>query len=170
MAGCYDDVQDLLTSVNGPDKHIRIVYVGHPDAMWPLSGCYVCECRVPLLEGVRIGEARHVYSWGNPHGGNPDENVCHMSPGSMCHVSSGGGVPTTHARLYLTHVPLLLQWVEIHLEPPTSFSAADVPRTASLPLYLSLDNLHKFAIVHKVFGATNSCSTTTATSREVGAC
>ena len=94
MAGCYDDVQDLLTSVNGPNKHIKIVYVGHPDAMWRLSRCYVCECRVPLLEGVRIGEARHVYSWGNPDGGNLDENACHMSPGSMCHVSSGGGVPT----------------------------------------------------------------------------
>ena len=62
MAGCYDDVQDLLTSVNDQDKHIRIV-----------SGCYVCECRVSLLEGVRIGEAHHVYSWGNPNGGNPDE-------------------------------------------------------------------------------------------------
>ena len=94
MTDYYDDVQDLLTSVNGPNKHIKIVYVGHPDAMWRLSRCYVCECRVPLLEGVRIGEARHVYSWGNPDGGNLDENACHMSPGSMCHVSSGGGVPT----------------------------------------------------------------------------
>ena len=94
MAGCYDDVQGLLTSVNGPDKHIRIVYVGHPDAMWRSSVCYVCECRVPLLEGVRIGEACHVYPWGNPDGGNPDENACHVSSGSMCHVSSGGGVPT----------------------------------------------------------------------------
>ena len=64
MAGCYDDVQDLLTSVNDPDKHIRIVYVGCPDAMWRSSGCYVCECCVPLLEEVRIGEARHVYSLG----------------------------------------------------------------------------------------------------------
>ena len=61
MTGCCDDVQDLLTSVNDPDKHIWIVYVGRPDAMWRSSGCYVCECRVPLLEGVRIGEARHVY-------------------------------------------------------------------------------------------------------------
>ena len=61
MAGCCDDVQDLLTSVNDLNKHIRIVYVGCPDAMWRLSGCYVCECRVPLPEGVRIGE-RHVYS------------------------------------------------------------------------------------------------------------
>ena len=66
MAGCYDDVQDSLTSVNDPDK----IY---PDSICRLSGCYVYECRVPLLEGVRIGEARHVYSWGNPNWGNPDE-------------------------------------------------------------------------------------------------
>ena len=62
------------------------MYVGRPDALWQLSGCYVCECRVPLLEGVRIGEACHVYSWGNP-----DENVCHVSLGDVCHV--WGGVP-----------------------------------------------------------------------------
>ena len=49
---------------------------------------------MPLLEGVRIGEARHVYSWGNPDGGNPDENVCHVSSGNVCHVSSGEGIPT----------------------------------------------------------------------------
>ena len=60
MAGCYDDVQDLPTSVNDSDKHIWIVYVGRPDAMWRSSGCYVRKCRVPLLEGVRIGEARQV--------------------------------------------------------------------------------------------------------------
>ena len=75
-------------------KHIRIGYVDRPDVMWRSFGCYVCECFVPLLKGVRIGEARHVYSWGNPDGGNPDENACHVSPGSMCHMSSGGGVPT----------------------------------------------------------------------------
>ena len=86
MAGCYDDVQDLLTSVNDPDKHIRIVYVSHSDTMSRSSGCYVCECRVPLLEGVWIGEARHVYSRGNPDEADPDRNACH--------VSSGGGVPT----------------------------------------------------------------------------
>nr|CAN66240.1 hypothetical protein VITISV_041840 [Vitis vinifera] len=93
MAGCCNDVQDLLTSVNDPDKHIRIVYVGCPDVMWRSSGCYVCEFRVPLLEGVRIGEARHMYSWGNPDGCNPDENACHVSSGNVCHMSSGGGVP-----------------------------------------------------------------------------
>ena len=98
MTNCYDDVQDLLTSVNDPDKHIRIVYVGRLDAMWRSSGCYVCECRVPLLEGVRIGEARHVYSWGNPDGGDPDENACHVSSGNVCHVSSRGGVPTSFIR------------------------------------------------------------------------
>ena len=79
MAGYCDDVQDLLTSVNGLDKHIRIVYVGRPDAMWRSSRCYVCECCVPLLEGIRIGEARHMYSWGNPDEADLDENVCHVS-------------------------------------------------------------------------------------------
>ena len=73
MVGCCDDVQDLLTSVNDPDKHIRIVYVGRPDAICRSFGCYVCECRVPLLEGVRIGEERQVYFWGNLDGGNLDE-------------------------------------------------------------------------------------------------
>ena len=94
MAGCCDDVQDLLTSVNDPDKHIRIVYVGRPDAMRRSPECYVCECCVSLLEGVRIGEAHHVYSWGNPDEGNPDENACHVLSGNVCHVSSGGGIPT----------------------------------------------------------------------------
>ena len=77
---------------------------------------------MPLLEGVQIGEARHVYSWGNPNGGNPDEislresgseksrhmyswgnldegnldeNMCHVSSRNVCHVSSGGGVLTS---------------------------------------------------------------------------
>ena len=49
---------------------------------------------MPLLEGVRIGEARHVYYWGNPDGSNPDENVCQVSSGNVCHVSSGGGIHT----------------------------------------------------------------------------
>ena len=40
---------------------------------------------MPLLEGVRIGEARHVSSWGDPDGADPDKNACH--------VSSRGGVP-----------------------------------------------------------------------------
>ncbi|RVW67222.1 hypothetical protein CK203_063639 [Vitis vinifera] len=89
MAGCCDNVQDLLTSVNDPEKHIGIVYVGHLGALWQWSGCYVCKCRVPLLEGVRIGEARHMYSWGNPDEINLDENVCHVSLRDVCHVSSG---------------------------------------------------------------------------------
>ena len=93
IAGCCDDVQDLFTSVNDPDKHIRIVYVDRPDALWQSSGCYLCGCRVPLLEGVRIGKARHVYSWGNPDEGNSDENACHVLSGNVCHVSLGGGVP-----------------------------------------------------------------------------
>ena len=62
--------------------------------LWKSSGCYVYECRVPLLEAVRIGEARRVYSWENPDGVNPDDNVCHASIGDVCHVVSGGGVPT----------------------------------------------------------------------------
>ena len=70
------------------------MYVGRLDALWQLSGCYVCECRVPLLEGVRIGEARHVYSWGNPNEVDPDENACHVSLRDVCHV--WGGVPTVY--------------------------------------------------------------------------
>ena len=66
---------------------VRMRYVGCPDV-------YVYECRVPLLEGVQKGEARHVYSWGNPDRDSPDENTCHVSLGNVCHVASGGGVPT----------------------------------------------------------------------------
>ena len=62
--------------------------------LWKSSGCIAYECRVLLLEVVRIGEARHVYSWGNPDGVNPDENVCHVSSRDVCHVLSEGGVPT----------------------------------------------------------------------------
>ena len=32
MAGCCDNVQDLLTSVNDLDKRIRMTFVGRPDA------------------------------------------------------------------------------------------------------------------------------------------
>ena len=39
MVGRCDSVQDLLTSVNGPDKHIRIVYVGRPDVMFVSVMC-----------------------------------------------------------------------------------------------------------------------------------
>ena len=61
---------------------------------------------VSLLEGVRIGEARHMYSWRNPDEVNPDENVCHVSSRDVCHMSSrdvchvllGGGVPTEHTK------------------------------------------------------------------------
>ena len=45
---------------------------------------------MPLLEGVRIGDARYVYSWGNQDEINPDENVCHVSSGDVCHVWGGG--------------------------------------------------------------------------------
>ena len=40
-----------------------------------------------------------------------------------------------HAHPYLTHVPSLLQWAEIHPAPPASSSAASTPRTASSPPY-----------------------------------
>ena len=69
--------------------------------LWKSFRCYAYECRVPLLEVVRIGEARHVYSWGNPDGVNPNENVCHASSGDVCHVLSEGGVPTLHIRMNL---------------------------------------------------------------------
>ena len=95
VAGCWNDVQDSLTSVNNPDKT-------YPDRICRLSGCDMAVVRMWCLRvscasplGVRIGEACHVYSWGNPDGINPDRNVCHVSPGSVCHVSSGGGVPTS---------------------------------------------------------------------------
>ena len=52
-------MQDLLTSINDLDK-------AYPDRICRLSGCNVCECRVPLPEEVQIGEAHHVSSWGNP--------------------------------------------------------------------------------------------------------
>ena len=47
-----------------------------------------------LPKEIRIGEARHVYSWGNPDEGNSDDNACHVLSGNVCHMSSGGGVPT----------------------------------------------------------------------------
>ena len=49
---------------------------------------------MPLPEEVRIGEARHVSSWGNLDGDNSDRNVCHVSSINVCHASSGGWVPT----------------------------------------------------------------------------
>ena len=39
MAGCCDNVKDLLTSVNDPEKHIGIVYVGCPDVMFVSVVC-----------------------------------------------------------------------------------------------------------------------------------
>ena len=39
MAGCCDDVQDLLTSINDLDNHIRIVYVGRPVVMFVSVVC-----------------------------------------------------------------------------------------------------------------------------------
>ena len=38
-----------------------------------------CKRRLLFLEAVRIGEAHHVYSWGNPDDGNPDDNVPHVT-------------------------------------------------------------------------------------------
>ena len=52
---------------------------GRPDVMFVSIVCL-------FFEGVRIGEARHVYFWGNPNEINSDRNVCHISP--------RGGVPT----------------------------------------------------------------------------
>ncbi|RVW70025.1 hypothetical protein CK203_059026 [Vitis vinifera] len=39
------------------------------------SRCDICECRVLLPEEVRIGEARHVYPWGNPDWGFSASNI-----------------------------------------------------------------------------------------------
>ena len=78
----------------------------YPDGLCWSSGC-ICgsrpdvmlyECCVPLLKVVRIGEARHVYSWGNPDEVNPDENACHVSSGDVCHM--WGGVPTILTNLF----------------------------------------------------------------------
>ncbi|KAL6324329.1 hypothetical protein AAG906_012575 [Vitis piasezkii] len=51
------------SSPYGRLTEIVVVYVGRPDALWRSSGCYVCECRVPLLEGVRI-ERRATQGFG----------------------------------------------------------------------------------------------------------
>ena len=74
MAGCWNDVQDLLTSVNDPDKT-------YPDRICRSSGCDTCECRVLLPEEVRIGEARHV----SPLGEIRIEMrvTCHQGEGSL---------------------------------------------------------------------------------------
>ena len=74
------------------------MYVDRPDVLWQSSGCYVYECRVPLLEGERratctLGE--------NPNEVDPDENVCHASLGGVCHVLSGGRVPTATTCIYV---------------------------------------------------------------------
>ena len=50
------------------------------------SGCDVRECRVLLLEEVRIGERATCPSLGSPDGVAPDSEAHH--------VSSGGGVLT----------------------------------------------------------------------------
>ena len=51
----------------------------------------VYKCRLNFLEAVRIWGARHVY----PDEGDPNGNVCHVSPWGAWHVFSGGGVPTS---------------------------------------------------------------------------
>ena len=57
VAGCRNDV-------------VRLAYFSqrsgqtYPDRICRSSGCDVCECRVLLPKGVRIGEARHVSPWG----------------------------------------------------------------------------------------------------------
>ena len=83
MAGCRNDVVRLTYF----SQRSRQTYL---DRICRSSGCDICECRVPLPEGVRIWEARHVSSWGDPDGVDPDKNVCH--------VSSGGGVHTLAIR------------------------------------------------------------------------
>ncbi|RVX15456.1 hypothetical protein CK203_009050 [Vitis vinifera] len=57
VTSCWNDV-------------VRLAYFSqqsgqtYPDGICQLSGCDVCECRVPLPEEVWIGEARHVSSLG----------------------------------------------------------------------------------------------------------
>ena len=62
---------------------------------------------MPLPEEVRIREVRHVSSWGNPDGDNPDRNVCHVSLVNVCHAPSGGVVPTnTISFFYAFHLEI----------------------------------------------------------------
>ena len=56
---------------------------------------------MPFLEGVRIEEARHVSSWGNPDGADPDINACH--------VSLEGKVPTIRSAISPKRVPDISQ-------------------------------------------------------------
>ena len=86
VAGCRNDVARLAYFSQRSGQT-------YPDRICRSSGCDMAVIRMWCLrvscaspEGVWIGEARHVSSWGNPDGANPDKNVCH--------VSSGGGVPT----------------------------------------------------------------------------
>ncbi|RVW88486.1 hypothetical protein CK203_043870 [Vitis vinifera] len=65
-------------------------YVGRPDVIWRSSGCDVCECRVPLPEGVRIGECATCSSLGSPDGVALDSEARHVS-------SRGEGFCCPHA-------------------------------------------------------------------------
>ena len=80
--------------------------------LWKSSGCHTYECRVPLLEVVRIGEARHVYSWWNPDEVNPDDNVCHALLGDVCHM--WGGVPTRMKCSWLTGTSKHFERIWVH--------------------------------------------------------
>ena len=95
VAGCWNDVQDLLTSVNDPNKHIRIGYVGRPDAIWRSSRCNVRECRVPLPKESPDRRSVPRVLMGKSGWGNPDRNACHVSLRDVRHTSLGGGVPTS---------------------------------------------------------------------------
>ena len=54
-----------------------------------------------------------------------------------------------HAHPYLTHIPLLLQWAEIHPAPPVSPFAAGAPRAASSPPYFPLNDPHDRHSAHQ---------------------
>ena len=64
---------------------VRMWYDDRPDVIFASVVCFSLR--------KLIGEARHVYSWGNPDEGNPDKKTCHVSSGNVCHVASGRGVP-----------------------------------------------------------------------------
>ena len=73
VSGCRNDVTRLVYFSQRSGQT-------YPDRICRLSGCDVCECRVPFPEGVRIGEGRHMSSWGVRMEFDPYVNACHVFP------------------------------------------------------------------------------------------
>ena len=87
MTGCCDNVWDLLTSVNDPDHYIRMDYVGHPDASWKPSGCFMLISVVwPSLRQARYEGASYVSGWDDPDGMRA---TCHYEVCGTCSKEEG---------------------------------------------------------------------------------